>query len=69
MPLKNDRYSYRVIWSEDDREYVCLCAEFPSLSHLSKTPESALQGIRELVEGVIKDMKRTGEEIPATDFR
>jgi predicted HicB family RNase H-like nuclease len=64
MPLKNDRYSYRVVWSEDDREYVGLCAEFPSLSWLGKTPESALKGIREVVEGVIKDMKHTGEEIP-----
>ena len=64
MPLKNDRYSYRVVWSEDDREYVGLCTEFPSLSWLGKTPESALKGIREVVDGVIKDMKRTGEEIP-----
>jgi predicted HicB family RNase H-like nuclease len=64
MPLKNDRYSYRVVWSEDDREYVGLCTEFPSLSWLGKTPESALKGIREVVDSVIKDMKRTGEEIP-----
>lgn len=30
--LKNDRYTYRVTGSEDDNEYVGLCAEFPSLS-------------------------------------
>ncbi len=64
MTLKNDRYTYRVIWSEDDREYVGLCTEFPSLSWLGKTPEAALKGIREAVEGVIKDMRRAGEEIP-----
>jgi predicted HicB family RNase H-like nuclease len=64
MTLKNDRYTYRVIWSEDDREYVGLCTEFPSLSWLGKTPEAALKGIREVVEGVIKDMRRAGEEIP-----
>jgi len=64
MTLKNDRYTYRVIWSEDDQEYVGLCTEFPSLSWLGKTPESALKGIREVVEGVIKDMRRAGEEIP-----
>jgi hypothetical protein len=46
MPLKNDRYTYRVTWSEDDQEYVGLCTEFPSLSWLDKTPESALKGIR-----------------------
>lgn len=64
MPLKNDRYAYRVIWSEDDQEYVGLCAEFPSLSWLGKTPESALRGIRDVVEDVIKDMRLNGEEIP-----
>jgi len=64
MPLKNDRYTYRVTWSEDDQEYVGLCTEFPSLSWLGKTPESALKGIRELVENVIRDMRQTGEEIP-----
>jgi predicted HicB family RNase H-like nuclease len=64
MPLKNDRYTYRVTWSEHDQEYVGLCTEFPSLSWLGKTPESALKGIREIVEEVIKDIRRTGEEIP-----
>ena len=32
MALQNDRYTYRATWSEDDTEYVGLCAEFPSLS-------------------------------------
>ena len=64
MPLKNDRYMYRVTWSEDDQEYVGLCAEFQSLSWLDQTPEAALKGIRKVVEGVIEDMKHSGEEIP-----
>jgi predicted HicB family RNase H-like nuclease len=64
MALKNDRYTYRVTWSDDDQEYVGLCSEFPSLSWLDQTPESALVGIREIVESVIKDMQNTGEEIP-----
>ena len=65
MPLKNDRYTYRVTWSEDDQEYVGLCTESPSLmSWLDKTPESALKGIRATFESVIKDMTHSGEEIP-----
>ena len=64
MPLKNDRYTYRVTWSEDDQEYVGLCAEFQSLSWLDQTPEAALKGIRKVIEGVIEDMKHSGEEIP-----
>jgi predicted HicB family RNase H-like nuclease len=29
--IRNDHYTYRVTWSEDDQEYVGLCAEFPSV--------------------------------------
>jgi predicted HicB family RNase H-like nuclease len=64
MALKNDRYTYRVTWSEDDKEYVGLCAEFPSLSWLAKKPEVALRGIRKSVEDVVRDMHREGEAVP-----
>ncbi|RLC08779.1 MAG: toxin-antitoxin system HicB family antitoxin [Deltaproteobacteria bacterium] len=64
MPLKDDRYTYRVTWSEDDNEYVGLCAEFPSLSWLASTPEAALKGIRKVVENVVKDMRENGEAVP-----
>lgn len=65
MSEKPDRYAYRVTWSEDDREYVGRCIEFPSLSWLDKTPEAALQGIRRTVGDIIKDMKKSGEVPPA----
>ena len=64
MSLKNDRYTYRVTWSEDDNEYVGLCAEFPSLSWLAQTPETALKGIRKLVADVVKDMQSNDEPVP-----
>jgi predicted HicB family RNase H-like nuclease len=64
MPLINDHYTYRVTWSDEDNEYVGLCAEFPSLSWLAKTPEATLKGIRNVVADVIKDMKASGEEMP-----
>lgn len=59
-----DRYTYRVTWSDDDEEFVGLCAEFPSLSHLDKVRGKALEGIIELVRGVVEDMKESGEAIP-----
>jgi predicted RNase H-like HicB family nuclease len=62
--LKNDRYTYRVTWSEDDKEYVGFCAEFLSLSWLSKKLEAALIGIRKLVENVVRDMQNEGEATP-----
>jgi predicted HicB family RNase H-like nuclease len=64
MVLTNDRYTYRVTWSGDDDEYVGLCAEFPSLSWLARTPETALKGIRKLVADVVKDMNAFEETIP-----
>ena len=57
-------YAYRVLWSHEDGEYVGLVAEFPSLSWLDESPEEALRGIRELVQGVIKDMAVNGEVVP-----
>jgi predicted HicB family RNase H-like nuclease len=62
--LENDRYTYRVTWSEEDNEYVGLCVEFPSLSWLASTPEAALKGIRQTVADVVADMKVGGEEVP-----
>ena len=64
MAMKNDRYTYRVTWSEDDNEYAGLCAEFPSLSWLAGTPEAALRGIRKIVQDVVKDMRNEGEAVP-----
>ena len=64
MALKNDRYTYRVTWSEDDTEYVGLCAEFPSLSWLASTPEAALKGIRRVVGEVVADMDAHDELVP-----
>jgi predicted RNase H-like HicB family nuclease len=62
--LKNDHYTYRVTWSEEDGEYIGHCAEFPSLSWLASEPEAALQGTRQLVAGVVADLRSKGEPIP-----
>ena len=64
MARQIDRYTYRVTWSEDDQEHVGLCAEFPSLSWLEKTPEKALQGIRKLVRACIADINKNKEHVP-----
>lgn len=64
MTLPNDRYTYRVTWSEEDEEYVGLCAEFSSLSWLAASPEDALAGIRSVVAEVVADMQANGEPVP-----
>ena len=57
-------YTYRVTWSEEDGEHVALCAEFPSLSYLDECASVALQGIIDLVTGIIECMKDQNEPIP-----
>ena len=64
MAPKNSKYTYRITWSEEDGEYVGLCAEFPSLSWLARTPEAALKGIHRLVSKVVADMIQNKEPIP-----
>jgi len=59
-----DRYTYRVIWSEEDVEYVGLCAEMPSLSWLDATQAGALAGIIDVVRRSAADMAKNKEEIP-----
>ena len=62
---KNDYYTYRVTWSDDDKSYIGVCIEFPSLSWIDRTPEATLKGIIKLVADVIVDMKKNGEQIPS----
>ena len=59
-----DKFTYRVMWSEEDQEFVGLCAEFPSLSWLKPNPEAALKGMRMLVKATVRDMVKNSESIP-----
>ncbi|ADJ26450.1 HicB family protein [Dehalogenimonas lykanthroporepellens BL-DC-9] len=59
-----DKYTYRVTWSDEDEEYVGLCAEFPSLSWLAESQGEALVGIRNTVSQVIQDLAANGESVP-----
>lgn len=61
---KNEHYTYRITWSEEDNEYVGLCTEFPSLSWLAATRTAALEGIEKLVSEVINDLLAQGETPP-----
>ena len=59
-----EHYTYRVTWSVDDEEFVGLCTEFPSLSYLDEERSRAMDGIIQLVNDVVDDMRVNGEEIP-----
>ena len=60
----SEKYTYRVQWSEQDGEFIGLCAEFPSLSWLAKTDDEAFHGIKKVVFAAVADMKRNQEPLP-----
>lgn len=62
--VDHKHYTYRVTWSEEDGEYVALCAEFPSLSFLASGQAAALKGLTKLVGEVVEDMTANDEEVP-----
>ena len=64
MKANQNYYTYRITWSEDDEEYVGLCAEFPSLSWLAASQQAALKGICSVVAEVVADMKDNHERVP-----
>jgi len=61
---EKDLYTYRVTWSDEDSQYVGLCAEFPSLSWLADSQEEALRGIKEVVSDVVADILTNNEPVP-----
>ena len=65
MSRVTDKYSYRLMWSDEDQEFVGLCTEFPSLSWLASSREEALHGVEKLVREVVADMNARGEKVPA----
>jgi predicted HicB family RNase H-like nuclease len=62
--INYEHYTYKVTWSEEDREFVGLCVEYPSLSYLDEDRSAALEGIVSLVKDVVADQEANGEIIP-----
>lgn len=59
-----EKYTYRVIWSEESKEFVALCTEFPLLSSVAPYQALALEGMVELVQETLTEMEANHEEIP-----
>lgn len=61
-----NHYSYRVVWSPEDGEYVANALEWgPSLSGLDEDPTAALAGLRDLIRESIEDLLADGKPVPA----
>lgn len=54
-PFELKDCTFEVFWSDEDREWVGRCREFPSMSWLDADPLKALAGIRKLVEQEIEE--------------
>ena len=65
----SNKYIYRVMWSEEDGEFVGLCSELPSLSWLDKSRVKALEGIVKLAQDTVVEMVENGDKppLPLTD--
>jgi predicted HicB family RNase H-like nuclease len=59
-----DHLPYRVTWSPEDGGQAGLCAGFPSLSWLARTPDPAVKGIRRVVSETAANMKASKAERP-----
>lgn len=57
-------YSFRVVWSAEDDEFVATCLEFPSLSWLAPSRNEAVDGLEALVADVLHDLVSGGEHVP-----
>ena len=59
---REELYTYRVEWSEEDQEFVGTVAEFPSLSCLADSSLEALSGIQQVVLQAIDIMRTRGAD-------
>ena len=57
-------YTYRVLWSQEDGEYVATCIEFPGLSNLSPSQENALRGMVDVVRDALSILSEESRPEP-----
>lgn len=60
-----EQYSYRLVWSQPDAEWIGLCDAFPGLSWLEEDKQAALDGIRRMVRRALDIMDEDGMAPPA----
>jgi predicted HicB family RNase H-like nuclease len=60
-----EKYSFNIVWSESDGEYVATSAEFPGLSGLGDTAEEAAAELRAAMEVAVKAYLEDEEPVPS----
>lgn len=59
------KYSFRVVWSDEDNAYVATCPELPGVSALGASEDEALREAKVAMELYIEDVLESGEALPA----
>jgi predicted RNase H-like HicB family nuclease len=59
-----NKYSFNILWSEEDGEYVATCPAFPGLSALGETEEEALAEAKVALGLFIKTCEERGIPLP-----
>jgi predicted HicB family RNase H-like nuclease len=58
------KYTYRILWSDEDEAHIAYCLEFPSLSAHGDTQAEALNEIQSAVLGSLNWLRDEGNEAP-----
>jgi predicted RNase H-like HicB family nuclease len=59
-----DKYSFNIIWSDEDENYIATVPEFNGLSAHGDTPEEAIEEANVALEGFLEVFKEDGCEVP-----
>src|SRR5437899_11448424 len=59
-----DRYTYRLLWSEEKRRYLGVCSEFPDLRYEATSTTDALAGIQRRVADELESLLRARKPHP-----
>ena len=62
--MQNNKYSFRVEWSEEDQIYYASSPEFPGLLTDGKTPDEAIKEAQIALQGIIEVHLEDGDSLP-----
>jgi predicted RNase H-like HicB family nuclease len=57
-------YTYEAVWSPSDKAFIARVKEFPSLAAHGTSRGSSLRALRSVVDAVVKDLIKSGKEVP-----
>ena len=59
-----EKYTYRLLWSEEKSRYLGVCSEFPGLVYEAMNTVDALAGIQKRVADELNDLEHNQKPAP-----